>query len=283
MNPSPYPTIVIPIPLGDASNFDRTVFPLSSYRSGDSLGRGDYYLDATLEEMLKISRIGANPQQWQQLVSRTKRRSDQLMLQTSELERCLNTKNPLKKQKLANYRAALSLFSASKEFYHATKSHSEEVTSIRRNLLSFAAEEIQPVDGDAPPGTELGGIAIRLEQPLDDTAQQQMLDAANTIVSSSAAFGVDETISGENTSSVLSEDYYSAAESLSLNSSDTKETPEDASSPPSPTLPTTIQNQYFIGCNFFSPHSNVQGATIQFGGSQNSGSVCHTIIPSNDT
>ncbi|KAG6375649.1 hypothetical protein JVT61DRAFT_3218 [Boletus reticuloceps] len=269
MNPSPYPTIVIPIALGDASNFDRTIFPLSSYRSRDSLGRVIYYLDATLEELLKMRRIGANPQQWQQLVNRTKRRYDQLMLQKSELEQRPNTKNPFKK--LANYRAALSLFFASKRLYYATRSRSEEVTrSIGRNLLSFAAEDIQPVDGDAPPGTELGGIAVRLERPLDDIAQQQILDAANTIVSSSAAFEGDETIS--DTSSFLSDDYVSAAESLlSFVSSDTEETPEDASSPPSPTSRTTIQNQHKFYGSISSPQSNVHGATVQLDGPQNSG------------
>ncbi|KAF8421144.1 hypothetical protein L210DRAFT_3654575 [Boletus edulis BED1] len=239
-----------------------------------------------MEELLNIHRIGraligANPQQWQQPVNRTKEGYDQLMLQKLKLEQRRNTKNPFKK--LANYRAALSFFSASKELYLATKSHSEEV---ERNLLSFAAEDILLVDGDAPPGTGLGGLAVRLEHPLDDTAEQQILDAINAMISSSAVFEEDETISDtssflrddyvssaesllslissdtetpEDASSppsptsrtTISDDYYSAAESLSLISSHTEESPEDASSRPSPTLRTTIQNQYFIGCIFF--------------------------------
>jgi len=204
-----------------------------------------------------------------------------LMLQKSEVQQRSNTKNIFKK--IANYRATISLLFASRRLYYATRSRSEEMTrSIGRSLLSFTGDDIQPVNGDVPPGTELGGIAVRLEHPLDDTVQQQILDAANTIVASSAAFEGDETIS--DTTSFLSDDYFSAAESLlSLISDDTEETPEDASSPASPTSQTIIQNQYNYYGSIISPQSNVLGATVQLGGSQNSGSVSHTITPSNDT
>lgn len=72
-----YQTVVVPVNLGEASSFNRTIFPLSSYRKRDSLGRGDLYLDATLDEMLKITRIGNSPQQWQELIATTKARYDQ--------------------------------------------------------------------------------------------------------------------------------------------------------------------------------------------------------------
>ena len=68
---------VIPIPLGQASRFNRELFPLLSVRKRDNLGRSDLFLDATLDEILKIINIGANPQQWQELVDTTKARYDQ--------------------------------------------------------------------------------------------------------------------------------------------------------------------------------------------------------------
>ena len=72
-------TVLLRFPgaLGQASNFDREFFPLSSLRKKDSLGRSDVFLDATLDEMLKITKIGSNPQQFQELIDTTKARYDQ--------------------------------------------------------------------------------------------------------------------------------------------------------------------------------------------------------------
>ncbi|KAH0828137.1 hypothetical protein J3R83DRAFT_3814, partial [Lanmaoa asiatica] len=52
--------VIIPVGLGEASSFNGAIFPLSSYRKRDNLGRGDLYLDATLDEMLRITRIGTD-------------------------------------------------------------------------------------------------------------------------------------------------------------------------------------------------------------------------------
>lgn len=81
MNHPHYQTVVVPINLGEASNFNRAIFPLSSYRKRDSLGRSDLFLDGTLDEMLKITSIGTNPQQWQELIATTKARYDQLVVE----------------------------------------------------------------------------------------------------------------------------------------------------------------------------------------------------------
>lgn len=76
MDPPLYQTVVIPVGLGEVSSFNRAIFPLSSYRKRDSLGRGDLYLDATLDEMLKITTIGTSPEQWKGLIDTTKARYD---------------------------------------------------------------------------------------------------------------------------------------------------------------------------------------------------------------
>ena len=76
MSSSLYQTVVVPVALGEASSFNRAIFPLSSYRKGDSLTRGDLFLDATLNEMLKITKIGSNPQQWEEIVTTTKVKYD---------------------------------------------------------------------------------------------------------------------------------------------------------------------------------------------------------------
>lgn len=59
MSSSLHQTVAAPVTLGEAPSFNRTIFPLSSYRKGESLYRGDLFLDATLDEMLKIINVGA--------------------------------------------------------------------------------------------------------------------------------------------------------------------------------------------------------------------------------
>jgi hypothetical protein len=134
--------------------------------------------------------------------------------------------------------------------------------------------------GDVPPEAYIGGIAVRLNRPLDDTTRQQILDAANTIASFSGRFEGDLPMSGEDperslamityilclpvTNTVFSEEYFLASESLtSLVSSASEETSsDDTILPLSPSSPTIIQNHY----NFYG-----SGATVQVGGKRNSG------------
>ncbi|KAF8546443.1 hypothetical protein OG21DRAFT_1518152 [Imleria badia] len=281
MSSSLYQTVVVPVNLGEASSFNRAIFPLSSYQERGSLGRGDLYLDATLDEMLKIINIGANPQQWQELIATTKARYDQLMLQKLELERRPKSKNPFKF--ITNYRAARMFLAASRSLYFATKSRSEEMLrSLGRSLLSIPGEDVQPVNSEIHQGASIKGIAIKLNRPLDDTTRQQILDAANIFASCSGQFQGDQTIS--DASSFLSDEYVLASESLtSLVSDDTEETLNDATSPLPPSSPTIIKNYYNFYGSVYSPHSNVHGATVQLGGSSNSGSVTHTITPPNTT
>ena len=142
--------------------------------------------------------------------------------------------------------------------------------------------------GDVPPDANLTGIAVRLDRPLNDTTRQQILDAANTIASFSGRFEGDQTMSGEDlerslammtytlclpdTSTILSNEYFLASESLtSLVSSATEETTDDTILPPPPSSPTIVQNYYNFYGSIYSPHSNVHGPTAQVGGDRNSG------------
>ena len=77
MSSSLHQTVAAPVALGEAPSFNRTIFPLSSYRKGEILCRGDLFLDATLDEMLKIINVGANPHQWGETITVTKARYDQ--------------------------------------------------------------------------------------------------------------------------------------------------------------------------------------------------------------
>lgn len=75
MSSSPRHVVVVPFNLGEASHFNRAIFPLS-YRKRDRLGQSGLYLDATLQEMLKIINIGGNPKQCKNIVKTTKAQYD---------------------------------------------------------------------------------------------------------------------------------------------------------------------------------------------------------------
>lgn len=133
---SPRQTIVVPINLGAASNFDPEVFHLVSYRNRDKLGQGDFLLDATLDEMLKITSMGTDPTQWDEVIATTKSRYDQLVIeygstaedspvipfrlksQQTRLEERSKSKTPLQK---LNLRKTLSDYRAIRLFHDATK------------------------------------------------------------------------------------------------------------------------------------------------------------------
>ena len=60
-----------------------------------------------------------------------------------------------------------------------------------------AVSNILRLPGEVPSDAPIGGIAVRLDRPLDDTTRQQILDAANTIASFSGRFEGDQAMSGE--------------------------------------------------------------------------------------
>lgn len=72
-------------------------------------------------------------------------------------------------------------------------------------------------------------------------------------------------------SSILSDEYVLASESLtSLVIGAAEETP-DVTTPPIPSSPTIVQNYYNFYGSIYSPHSNIIAPTTQLGGSENSG------------
>jgi len=274
LNPHQHQAILFPVKLPD-SGFDRTLFPRSSYKQRDSLGRSEYYLDATLEEMINITKIGANPRQWQEFVDTTKARYDQLTLRKTELEKLPKTWNPLKR--VAKYRAVRLFFASSKSLYNQTKSRSDEMVrtmarTAGRALLSVPCDDMQRVEDDPSPSVDLAGIAVKLDRPYDETIGQQVINAVNTIASYSGPFGEDEA--AFEVSSVLSQEYFMASESLISGAEE--ETPDIPTPPSNLTSSISITHHNYYGC-ITSINSTFTGQTTQFGGHGNSGSVNHDI------
>ena len=159
MSTSPRQTVVVPINLGAASNFDRDVFPLSSYRQRDKLGKGDFLLDATLDEMLKITSMGTDPRQWEEVIATTKSRYDQLVvrcsptvedplivpsrlkLQQARLEERSKSKSPL--QQVLNPRKTLSDYRAIRLFLDAATTLYKE-TRVRLPSRGYVSLGVYP-------------------------------------------------------------------------------------------------------------------------------------------
>ncbi|KIJ60039.1 hypothetical protein HYDPIDRAFT_117728 [Hydnomerulius pinastri MD-312] len=286
MTTSDRQTVIIPIELGAAAKYDPEIFPLSSYRKRDSLGRGDFLLEATLDEMLKITNMGADPRQWEELIATTKARYDQLTLQKTRLEERSKTKNPFKV--FANYRAARLFLDATKTLYIATRSRSEQMKrSINRNLLSVPREDVRPVGVDGVPSdASIAGFAITLDGPLDEDTARTITDAANTFATYAGPFADDPFV--DPLSSVgdgMSDSGLSITTSVAADSSDNaiaiqmSSSSSQVSSPTSVGSRASINNYYVFHNSVYSPNSNVNGATLNQGGSQNSGSVNHHLMP----
>jgi len=238
----------------------------------------------TLDEMLNIPNIGGNPKQCREIIVSTNIKYNRLLRKKEELEQRPKTRNPFKA--FENYRAARVFLAASKNLYIATRSRSEEVAkSIGRSFLDAIQEEdVESVQSDPAPGTNIRAIAVRMDRPWDDTTRQQVLDAASTITAYSGRYEDDQSISEAST--FHSDDYFLASESLSSLVSGATEASEDTpdtTNTPTLSSPTVVNNNYnytFYG-SMYSPNSNIQGPTVQVGGSQNSGSLIHTIAPPN--
>ncbi|KIK89991.1 hypothetical protein PAXRUDRAFT_831728 [Paxillus rubicundulus Ve08.2h10] len=182
MAPTERRTVIIPMDLGAVSKYDPEVFPLSSYRGRDSLGRGDFLLDATLDEMLKITAMGTDLSQDSDFMATTKAKYDELVLAKEKLDKRPKSFNPFKL--FANYRAIRLFYVSSKSLYMETKSTSEKMKRLfNRDLLSVPSQDVVPARGAPPPGANISGIAVTLDGPLDDDAERTITDAANTLAS----------------------------------------------------------------------------------------------------
>ncbi|KIJ60043.1 hypothetical protein HYDPIDRAFT_117734 [Hydnomerulius pinastri MD-312] len=282
-------TVVIPIDLGAAAKYDQSVFPLSSYRNRDSLGRGDFLLDATLEEMLKISAMGTDLSQNTDFFIATKARYDELMSKKETLESRPRTFSPFKAY--ANYRAVRLFYVASKNLYLRTRSTSEKMRrSLNRNLLSVPSEDVAPVGGGLPSDANICGIAVALDGPLDEETMRTITDAANTIASCADPFADNPFIDQLSSvaESMLSDSDLTSVNAVNTASSgvaaanrlSSASTSSQASDTTSPGSAASIQNFFIFKNSVMAPNSNVNGATLNQGGSQNSGSVNHLLSPS---
>ncbi|KIJ09878.1 hypothetical protein PAXINDRAFT_172322 [Paxillus involutus ATCC 200175] len=274
--------------LGAVSKYDPEIFPLSSYRGRDSLGRGDFLLDATLDEMLKITAMGTDLSQDSDFIMTTKAKYDELMLKKEKLEKRPKSLNPFKV--FANYRAIRLFYVSTKSLYLETRSTSEKMKRLfNRKILSVPSEDVAPAENAPPPGANISGIAVTLDGPLDDDAERTITDAANTLASCLDPFA-DNPFITQLTS--VTESMFSNSDPLSVAAVNeaaaafgpTKRTSSASSSSQtsestSPASAASVTNIFVLHNSVMAPNSSVHGATLNQGGSRNSGSVTDQITP----
>ncbi|KAH0828800.1 hypothetical protein J3R83DRAFT_3248 [Lanmaoa asiatica] len=273
---SPRQTIVVPINLGAASNFDRDIFPLVSVRKKDKLGQGDFLLDATLDEMLKITSMGTDPRQWEDAIATAKARYDQLKLQQTRLEERSKSKTPLQalnlRKTFSDYRAIRLFRDAAKTLYKETRSTSEQMRrTINRDLLSeVPQEDVEPADDNIPPGATVTGLAVTVDGSMDEDTERSIITAANSLVNPFA-----DPLRSVTDSLFRDWDTSSAAGGSTAPSDGASDISAAllSSSPTSPGSGASVNyNINIIRNSIISPNSILRGSTLNQDGSGNSGS-----------
>ncbi|KAG2153110.1 uncharacterized protein EDB93DRAFT_1136680 [Suillus bovinus] len=172
-------TLLIPVNLGSPAQYDRSIFPLMKLKDQSGLAQADLVLEATLDEVFRIREMAADKTQFQDLLAATKLAYDKLVLERDRLEQQKKSINPVKL--FSAYRSTRLLVEAGKKLYTNTRTTSER---IRRQLLSVASTNVERVEyDDLSPDAQISGIAVPLDEPLDEPTASFFTEAADFIIS----------------------------------------------------------------------------------------------------
>ncbi|KAL4072108.1 hypothetical protein J3A83DRAFT_4239048 [Scleroderma citrinum] len=117
MSSSTRKTVTIPLPLGSASDYDRMMFPVLRVKGAKE--KGDLYLQATLDEIIKIKDMAKNRGGYDHLLQNAKSQYDVLKKTQTKLQQRPATLNPFKL--FANQRRARLFHEAGKLLYQSTR------------------------------------------------------------------------------------------------------------------------------------------------------------------
>ncbi|KAG2129473.1 hypothetical protein DEU56DRAFT_495392 [Suillus clintonianus] len=168
-------TLLIPANLGTAAQYDRSIFPVMRLKDSSTFGQINVVLEATLDEVFRIRDMAADKKQVEDLITEAKASYDVLVLERERLQKQKKTFNPVKL--FSAYRATRLLVEAVNALYTDTRTTSEK---MRRQLLSVDSASVEHVQyEDLPSDARIGGIAVPLESPLDETSASFFTEAAN--------------------------------------------------------------------------------------------------------
>ncbi|KAG1906706.1 uncharacterized protein F5891DRAFT_1182116 [Suillus fuscotomentosus] len=251
------------------------------------LAQADLVLEATLDEVFKIHDMAADKTQFQDLVSATKLAYDKLVIERDRLEQQKKSINPVKL--FSAYRSTRLLVEAGKKLYTNTRTTSER---MRRQLLSVASTNVERVeclqiislsagsselnvypDDDLSSDARISGIAVPLDEPLDEPTASHFTAAVDFITSQ-----VDLLCGGNPfTDDFQVEDYGVSAGTEPSSTADSATSDDGVASPsgsrPSEAFPSESGNNYFIFNNSYVASRSVMNTpTLNYDRSHSQGS-----------
>ncbi|KAG1799167.1 uncharacterized protein BJ212DRAFT_1402272 [Suillus subaureus] len=261
-------TLLIPVNLGTPAQYDRSIFPLMRLKDQSGLAQADLVLEATLDEVFKIREMAADKTHVQDLVAATKLAYDKLVLERDRLEQQKKSINPVKL--FSAYRSTRLLVEAGKKLYTNTRTTSER---MRRQLLSVASKNVERVEYDNLPSDAcISGIAVSLDEPLDEPTASYFTEAANFIASRVDLLSEENPFADD----FQVEDSGASAGTEPSSTADSATNDDGVASPSSPRLSETSPpgsgNNYFIFNNsYVASRSVISTPTLNHGGSHNQG------------
>lgn len=261
-------TLFIPVNLGTPAQYDRSIFPLMRLKDQSGLVQADLVLEATLDEVFKIREMAADKTQVQDLVAATKLAYDKLVLERDRLEQQKKSINPVKI--FSVYRSTRLLVEAGKKLYTNTRTTSER---MRRQLLSVASTNVERVEyDDLPSDACIDGIAVPLDELLDEPTASFFTEAANFIASQ-----VDLLSEGNPFADDFQVEHSGASAGTDPSSTPDLATSNDGIASPSSSRLSELSpgsgNNYFTFNNsYVASGSVINTPTLNHGGSHNQGS-----------
>ncbi|KAF9232662.1 hypothetical protein BU15DRAFT_80966 [Melanogaster broomeanus] len=245
-------TVLVPLNLGSAANYDSTLFPLARLKAKGSIHTGHLFLQLTLEEMLKIYELSKNlnSESTRELLQQASDAYNALMRQKVTLEQQQKSINPFKLY--AVHREKKLFIEAGWELYKSTKTKSETM------------QRVLPVPSADVPQVQADSIAIH----------EQVAGFSVTTTEEAAAPLGSLTEPPHNSSA---EHSHSGGRDVPISTGETV----DSGTIPSSTNTATYINicmtisHYNYNNSVHNSNSTASGLTVNSGGSGNSGSSIH--------
>ncbi|KIK80841.1 hypothetical protein PAXRUDRAFT_833306 [Paxillus rubicundulus Ve08.2h10] len=269
-------TVILPVKLGPARSYDRTIFPLARFKGMGPLREGDLLLRATMNEMYNIRDMakGLDSSRELELLRDAKQRYDGLVEERVKLGESEEEKlyNPLKVY--SRFRATRIFLRASRRLYTATWTTSEKMRRAHLSVVSLVATPApeEPIAEDE----QIEGIAVDIDGPVNQ-------QTASVLAEMQGMFEVSRNPSAEANPS----DGEEVATSQAMESTTDPETLSSVqSSVPSPTSPRSAgisfsnfhYHNYNAGVHNYNPTAS-SGFSVN-NGISNDNSIHHHMPPS---
>ncbi|KIJ18441.1 hypothetical protein PAXINDRAFT_167042 [Paxillus involutus ATCC 200175] len=160
-------TVILPVRLGPARNYDRAIFPLARFKGTGLLQKGDLLLQATMDEMYNIREMSKGLDSSCTVLQGSKRRYDELADERAKLEDLRGQKlyNPFKLY--SRFRATQIFFNATERLYTVTWTTSEKMRRACLSVVSLALVDTPAPEDPIAEDEQIEGIFIDIDGPVN--------------------------------------------------------------------------------------------------------------------